>query len=581
MGAVTTPLPETLAVEPGGEVTTSVRVRNRSGVVDEFTFAVLGDPESWTEVEPPSLSLFPNGEGFVELRFQPPRAPKTAPGLVPYGLLVSSVNDADATVVEEGALILSSFRQAAAQLTPRTSRGRFSGKHRLAVDNFGNAPATVMFTTEDGENALRISCLPDPLVVGPATAGFAQVRVKPIRRFYTGPDRVYPFRVRAMVDEAESIDVDGLHIQHAVLPRLVLPMLFLLAAAAILWAVFKPQPNSTAKQLQSAQAQKQARQQAVAAAALMHKDAEKARKQAAAAAALAHKDADNARKQAAAAAALVHSDAKQAAKQAAKQTTATTVAAKRAGSVADRAVKAAAAAKAAATPPFGGAPTGMRLALRCPPTCTASLLLPAGKTLYASDVLLANPGDDKGTLRLTLQGKPLLVEGLDSFRTLDYEPSTPLLLSGGQTLALAVACANPTGKPCTPSAYVGGFSPPKPPDPAGPNGAPVSLRLDLRCPPTCTASTTVPAGATAVDLTDVLFQNPANDTGTVTFAAAGKTILVEGLDSFRDLPLAFTAPIVLARGAKVTLSVACTDPKGSCTPGLLLGGVLHKPPPKK
>ena len=185
-------------------------------------------------------------------------------------------------------------------------------------------------------------------------------------------------------------------------------------------------------------------------------------------------------------------------------------------------------------------------------------------------------------MRLTLNGKPLLVDGLDSFRTLHHTPLTPLLLSGGQTLALAVACANTAGKPCTPSAYVGGFSPPKPPDPTGLNGAPESLRLDLRCPPTCTASTTVPSGATAVELTDILFQNPANDTGTVTFAAAGKTILVVGLDSFRDLPVALAAPIALAKGAKVTLSVACTRPTGTpCTPGLLLGGVLHKPPPKK
>lgn len=569
-----TPLPKKLTVDPGGEATTSIRVRNRSSVVDQFTFAVLGEPESWTEVKPPSLSLFPNGEGFVELRFQPPREPKTAPGLVPYGLLVGSVNDANATVVEEGALILSAFRQAEAQLTPRTSRGRFSGKHRLAVDNLGNSPATAMFTSEDGENALRIRCLPDPLVVGPATAGFAHVKVTPNRRFLTGPDRVFPFRVRATVDGAESIDVEGLHIQHAVLPRLVLPILILLATAAILWAIFKPEPNSTAKQLQAAQAQKQA----VAAVALVHKDAVNAQKQAAVATAQVHKDAVNAQKQAAAAAKLVHRDTKRAATQATKAA----VAAKQAGTVAGRAATAAAAAKEAATPPFGGAPTGMRLALRCPPTCTATLLLPAGQTLYASDILLANPGDDKGTLRLTLNGKPVLVEGLDSFRTLDYTPSTPLLLSGGQTLALAVVCANAAGKPCTPSAYVGGFSPSKPPDPTGPNGAPVSMRLDLRCPPTCTASTSVPSGATAVELTDILFQNPANDTGTVTFAAAGKTILVVGLDSFRDLPVALTAPISLAKGAKVTLSVACTRPTGtSCTPGLLLGGVLHKPPSKK
>ena len=422
------------------------------------------------------------------------------------------------------------------------------------------------FRSEDGENALRIICLPEPLVVRPGKAGFAQVRLRPNRRFLTGPDRVYPFRVRVLVDEAESIDVEGLHIQHAILPRLVLPILFLSRPRSILWAIFKPQPNSSAKELQSAQAQ----QQAAAAAAVVHRDAVIARRQV-------REDAKKAREEAAEAAELVHEDVQQAA----GHVVVARRAAKQAGAVADRAAKVAGAAKAAATKPFGGAPTGMRLALRCPPTCTSTLLLPAGQTLYASDVLLSNPGDDKGTLRLTLAGKPLLVEGLDSFRTLDYAPSTPLLLSGGQTLALAVACANGKGKPCTPSAYVGGFSPPKPPNPAGPNGAPVSLRLDLRCPPTCTASLTVPAGAKAVDVTDVLFQNPASDTGRVTFAAAGKTILVEGLDSFRDLPLAFIAPIVLAPGAKVTLSVACTNPQGtSCTPGLLLGGVLHKPPPK-
>ena len=409
----------------------------------------------------------------------------------PTGFLSAPSTTPDATVVEEGALLLSAFRQAAAQLTPRTSRGRFSGKHRLAFDNFGNSPATVAFTPEDGENALRIRCLPEPLIVGPATAGFARVKVTPHRRFLTGPDRVYPFRVRATVDDAEPIDVEGLHIQHAVLPRLVLPMVILLAAAAILWAIFKPEPNSTAKQLQAAQAQKQA----VAATALVHKDAEEARTQAAAVAKQVHEDAEKALDQATAAAKQVRKDTKQAAEQA----TAAANAAKQAGTVAGRAATAAAAAKAAATPPFGGVPTGMRLALRCPPTCTATLLLPAGQTLYASDLLLANPGDDKGTLRLKLNGKPLLVEGLDSFRTLHHTPATPLLLSGGQTLALAVVCANTAGKPCTPSAYVGGFSPPKPPDPTGPNGAPVSLRLDLRCPPTCTASTTVPSGATATE----------------------------------------------------------------------------------
>ena len=160
-----------------------------------------------------------------------------------------------------------------------------------------------------------------------------------------------------------------------------------------------------------------------------------------------------------------------------------------------------------------------------------------------------------------------------------------MLLTGGQALALEVECLTPKSCPASsPSAYLGGFTPAAPPDAAGPNGAPVALRVDLKCPPgrtACSASAMVPARATAIDLTDVLLQNPANDTGTVTLKSAGKTILVEGLDSFRDLPFTFTAPLVLAPRAQVTLSVKCTNPEKNCTPGVLLAGVLHEPPPSK
>jgi hypothetical protein len=89
----------------------------------------------------------------------------------------------------------------------------------------------------------------------------------------------------------------------------------------------------------------------------------------------------------------------------------------------------------------------------------------------------------------------------------------------------------------------------------------------------------MPAKVTSYEITDVIFQNPAGDTGTVTLARGGQPLLVEGIDASRpeDVPLSLRAPIVLKAREKVSLSVACRNPSGgSCTAGVLLVGVLRQ-----
>ena len=89
---------------------------------------------------------------------------------------------------------------------------------------------------------------------------------------------------------------------------------------------------------------------------------------------------------------------------------------------------------------------------------------------------------------------------------------------------------------------------------------------------------TVPANAKSYELTDVIFQNPAGDTGTITLSRGPQRLLVEGLDpsSAGGLPISLSAPIVLAPRQKLTLTVTCRNAGGrECTPGALLVGVLR------
>jgi hypothetical protein len=585
-----------LPVEPGKEAVARFSVRNTGDDVNNFTFRILGEAGGWTAIRvvgdlggerkpgdgPPELDLLPNGRGEVEVTFRPPQSSKTGAGLVPFGLLVCSnvaLEDKREEVpeaVEEGVLHVGKFAERKAQLLPRTSRGRFSGKHRLAVDNYGNSTETAIFDSEDAENILDARFSPKLLVIGAGTVGFTKVKLKPRRKFLLGPPRAVPFKLKIKfgsdvaaakaVPETEALLVDGLYMQRSILPTVLLPIAALVAAGVILWAIFKPQANATGPQLSGAQAAARSVALARTANALTLRaittaqgDAQKARNQSARQFTAARKQAEKTQTKAANA----------------------TKTATKAGTKAAAATTAAAKALQLATPPFSGTPYGQQLAL--PANCTHGCASPQpftaqpfpAQTFYVTDVVVGNTGSGEGTLTLTLGGQPVLVEPLGRSSNTDLKLSTPLLVQGDSSLAVRISCAK---GPCTASVFVSGHYPAKPPDPSGADGIPRSARLTRTCQPaSACAVMTVPADASSYELTDVIFQNPAGDKGTVTLSRGEQPLLVEGLDPAQgDVPISLAAPILLKAGEKLDLTVDCRNSGGkACTPGALLVGVLR------
>jgi hypothetical protein len=79
----------------------------------------------------------------------------------------------------------------------------------------------------------------------------------------------------------------------------------------------------------------------------------------------------------------------------------------------------------------------------------------------------------------------------------------------------------------------------------------------------------VPAGTT-LSITDVVFQNPGADHGTVQLQRDGATLLVENLDNFRDLDYHFVTPLTATGNQTVQMSVQC--PSGCPSVGIYLNG---------
>lgn len=252
MGAIAVLGARSLAVAPGAQASTEIRVRNNGTVVDQFTIQVLGDAAAWSTAEPPVISLFPGAEQTARITFKPPRSPSVPAGPMPFGVRVASQEDPAGSVVEEGQLQIGAFSETSAELAPRTSRGRTAGTHDLAIDNRGNTVLNASISGLDPDRTLAYDIKPPALVIEPGAAAFGKVSVRPRRRFWRGQPKTHSFQLQLDGGQAPVL-VGGSMLQEPILPSWLLKALALLAAAIVglvlVWLLFlQPAIRSTAQE---------------------------------------------------------------------------------------------------------------------------------------------------------------------------------------------------------------------------------------------------------------------------------------------------------------------------------------------
>ena len=414
---------DALSVDPGGVVATEIRVLNTGEVVDQMTFEALGPAGQWASFEPPSLSLFPDAEGVVQVRFRPPRDPTTIAGTFPFGVRVLSKEDPAGSVVAEGDLVVGRFIETSAELVPRTTRGRTHGIHQLTVSNRGNGPVKGRLVGVDPERRVRFEFRPPELAMRPGATALATVQVRPRRRFLRGPSVTHAYRVRFDSLDQLPVEVDGAFLQEALLPRWVPRAILALAALSVAWLVFlRPSVETAAKT-------------------------------------------------------AVEDQVSEAAQLAASQAVAPALAA-----ADERLTKVE---QAAGLAP-GGPPLVQATTTTVPAPFDTRLEATArdqapryrvarDRVLSVTDVLLQNPAGDSGRVTILRGDQVLFQLALESFRDLDFHFVTPLVFPPDSELRFRVECANrppaapPTSAPgtttttaarppapCTPALYLTG-----------------------------------------------------------------------------------------------------------------------------
>jgi len=109
-------------------------------------------------------------------------------------------------------------------------------------------------------------------------------------------------------------------------------------------------------------------------------------------------------------------------------------------------------------------------------------------------------------------------------------------------------------------------------------GNPTDRRLQVAGTGTATDGFRIDGGK-VFSLTDLVFQNPAGDSGTVTLLRGRDVLFLDSLANFRSVDYHFVAPVVFDENVEVTLRVECANAGGrACSvAAYLVGFVKNKP----
>ena len=257
-----------IAVEPGGQVSVTIKIANPGTIVEGYRVEVIGEGVSdWGEALPPEISIYPQQDASAVIVFSPPGGTGAPGGTWPFGVRVRSTEDADASAVVEGDLEIGKVFGLQAKLLPVNSSGRWRGRHVVQFSNWGNSPAKLTLTASNQDEALGFLIRPDVVELALGGTATAMVWAKTKKPMLRGTQTRIPFTVTGEQADAparqgpavpygatpDRPSVDGAFNQKPILTAgavMLLALVLLAVGGGVAWALMRPDPGrATFKEL--------------------------------------------------------------------------------------------------------------------------------------------------------------------------------------------------------------------------------------------------------------------------------------------------------------------------------------------
>ena len=203
------------AVEAGGTLSYNATIRNESRLVDNYELAVLGLPEGWSVVTPPTAFLVPLGSGrgesdtTVRIDISPPRHYRSTAGIWTFELIAMSRTTATVAGRAIAQFEVKPFPSWSVEVVPVVNSGRLKARYRIAVRNDGNAEQDLWLLALEDSGRLRTRFKAGSLTLQPGSVGVDVLTLRPRLPLPVGRVKEHRVGVDAVDTPPETDDEDG------------------------------------------------------------------------------------------------------------------------------------------------------------------------------------------------------------------------------------------------------------------------------------------------------------------------------------------------------------------------------------
>ncbi|HSI80967.1 MAG TPA: PASTA domain-containing protein [Solirubrobacterales bacterium] len=228
---------------PGETGVLKAKVRNQSGIVDNYELRVEGLDPGWWSTSPETVYLVPFGsagtyEDEIEIRFHPPRSADAEARSWDLEIVVVSKAARGRVAAAEAKLVVDPFEDVEADVRPQRRQARFGARFALALTNRANSPLELELDATDRDQAMRYRFARPRVELGPGERKPNRLTVRPRRQRWFGQSVEHPVEIVAtpVGGEEPVVTREATFVQRPWIPRwLAIAAPIVLAFALMVW----------------------------------------------------------------------------------------------------------------------------------------------------------------------------------------------------------------------------------------------------------------------------------------------------------------------------------------------------------
>lgn len=206
-------------VQPGETGTLQLTLINLGNRTETFTLVPSGLVAGWVRLVPPVVTLFGGTQAEITVTLKPPALATTPAGPAPLTVRIIPQDEPDEVVIAETTVVIGAFHDRRVHLLQPVVRSRRRATFEFLVENQGNSQASCRLHLIDTSQRLDGDFDPPAVGIEPGGTSLVRLRMRAVRPQWRRGSRTLPFAIEADQQGFPTAAASATFVQTAILPE--------------------------------------------------------------------------------------------------------------------------------------------------------------------------------------------------------------------------------------------------------------------------------------------------------------------------------------------------------------------------